>query len=160
MISSLFVTSTHTPPYRYTCQAWNAGCWGSWCCRMAWNRPRRRSRRRPNCVVGLSSSYGACSHGTKWTANFPRQKPFASVAEPFYRVLFQAQKSRDACVRVGNSKSLFRVGSESRWWRPCWFGRLIRPIAAPIACRVALLYAMRRMPPTLCRASPYFRISP
>ena len=38
MISSLFVTSKYTPPYRYTCQAWNARCWGNWCCRIAWNR--------------------------------------------------------------------------------------------------------------------------
>ena len=160
MISSLFVTSKHTQPYCYTCRGWNAGCWGSWCCRIAWNRSRRRGRRRPSCVVGRSSSYGVCSHETIWTANSPCQKPFASVVESSYRVPSQAQKSRDNAVQAGSSKPLFRVGSESRWWRLCRFGRLIRPIAAPIACRVALLSAKRRMPLTLCRASPYFRISP
>ena len=156
----LLIISEYTPPYRYTCQAWSGGYWASWCCRIVWNIPHRRGRRRPSCVVGQSSSYGACSHETKQIANSPRQKPFAGAAESSYKALGRVRKSRGACVPINSSESLFRVGSESRWWRLCRFGRCQRPSAAPIACRVALLSATRRMPPIVYRASPYFRISP
>ena len=95
---------------------------------------------RPSCAVGRSPNYGACSHEAKQTANFPRQKLFVGMAEPSYKALFRVRKSRDDAVRAGNSKSLFRVGSGSCWWRLCRFDILIRPIVAPISCRVALLY--------------------
>ena len=50
----------------------------------------------------------------KQKANSPRQKRLESMAEPSYKVLFQAQKSRDDAVQAGSLESLFRVGSESR----------------------------------------------
>ena len=50
----------------------------------------------------------------KQKANSPRQKRLESMAGPSYRVLFQAQKSRGDGVQAGSSKSLFRVGNESR----------------------------------------------
>ena len=43
-------------------------------------------------------NYGACSHETKQIADFPRQVPFAGIAEPFYRVPYRVQKSRDYAV--------------------------------------------------------------
>ena len=40
--------------------------------------------------------------------------PFAGVAGPSYKVLFQVQKLWDGAVQAGSSESLFRVGSENR----------------------------------------------